>query len=654
MKKKQMKKSIYIIVTVLCLSFFVQATELETPMLEEQLPLLQTTEAEKISQEQDQTDEILNNQEEQKEELPSQLDELQPKLPPPKGESSTTSFADSTGPNWDVVCNDIVCEHIIYPYQKYYYTNEFWQELDENFYSTPCKSNHDFCATDNLYEMHMKLYADNTLPARFEYDNMILRFAPKSIAYSYQQEHQHLANIKRSPAQVTDSKATYPAAFLNDWNLHFRYTPRAFKEELVIENKEALPDMTVSENNKDVTLDVVFTFDMNAATKILVEGEQWNRKTPITTRNTITFTEGTSNFYLTPPFAYDSKRNGVKANYVLENKGEGYSLTIQVPYSWLINKSRTYPVVIDPTITLDDTNLNWDGDIDHDENTACLDPPPPGGCGDPFRIGTDIQIYVGDFDNAQIGNNGFITYRGDLDWNLTSVPDRATIIDVNLTLEMTSQGTGNDNLQFYHMHGGNTHYADNDSGNWGFFYDAGNGTQYLNQTVSFGINTFNLTSSAQLVTDLQQLLSNGTDEWSIGMKSEETRQTNNADNRYASSEATGPATRPSLKITYKVIANETEGRDAIEAGIMNILGNATTINTDQQVYTRTVADVQQLASFDKFTLNGTKRWSINYITAGEEYANMTNLSNNVYFLEMTSLSTDEITAEVEAFINGTL
>ena len=102
-----------------------------------------------------------------------------------------------------------------------------------------------------------------------------------------------------------------------------------------------------------------------------------------------------------------------------------------------------------------------------------------------------------------------------------------------------------------------------------------------------------------------------------------------------------------------MIANEAEGRTAIETGITNALGS-TTIRTDQQVYTRDTSNVQQLGTFDKFVGNATKRWSFNYITTGESYTNMNNVSNTVYILEMTELTTTQITQLVEDLIKGTV
>jgi gliding motility-associated-like protein len=51
------------------------------------------------------------------------------------------------------------------------------------------------------------------------------------------------------------------------------------------------------------------------------------------------------------PVCYDAAGNWTIANYVLENNTGKAKLKIRLPYSWLNNASRVYPVTIDPLIT---------------------------------------------------------------------------------------------------------------------------------------------------------------------------------------------------------------------------------------------------------------------------------------------------------------
>lgn len=100
-------------------------------------------------------------------------------------------------------------------------------------------------------------------------------------------------------------------------------------------------------------------------------------------------------------------------------------------------------------------------------------------------------------------------------------------------------------------------------------------------------------------------------------------------------------------------ANETVGDNAIVTGIVNALGNSVPIYSDQLIYVRNQTNNQTSGKFDKVASNSTKRWAINYVTAGENYANIYNLTPSFYTLELSNLPSANITLEVELFISRT-
>ncbi|HLC97107.1 MAG TPA: LamG domain-containing protein [Candidatus Nanoarchaeia archaeon] len=108
----------------------------------------------------------------------------------------------------------------------------------------------------------------------------------------------------------------------------------------------------------------------------------------------------------------------------------------------------------------------------------------------------------------------------------------------------------------------------------------------------------------------------------------------------------------SLTALPPISANEAEGRTAIETGINNALISPA-VYTDKQIYLRNKLNNQDIGTFDKVAVKGSQRWAINYITTGESYTNMFNITPVVYVLEMTNLTSSEITTEVENFINST-
>ncbi|MBI4452897.1 hypothetical protein HY637_05695 [Candidatus Woesearchaeota archaeon] len=100
--------------------------------------------------------------------------------------------------------------------------------------------------------------------------------------------------------------------------------------------------------------------------------------------------------------------------------------------------------------------------------------------------------------------------------------------------------------------------------------------------------------------------------------------------------------------------NENQGRTAIEAGInSSIIGTGATRYTDQQIYARNLSNAQIVGRFDKVAANGNQRWAFNYLTGNDTYVNMFNLTPTLYTLEMSNLTSSQITDMVVNLINST-
>ena len=100
-------------------------------------------------------------------------------------------------------------------------------------------------------------------------------------------------------------------------------------------------------------------------------------------------------------------------------------------------------------------------------------------------------------------------------------------------------------------------------------------------------------------------------------------------------------------------ANETEGDQAIVNGIIGALGSNAIILTDQKLYVVNTSNGHNEGSFDKITISGNQTWAFNYITTGETFTNVPSLFRTVNIWENQSLSSANITSQVETFINLT-
>ncbi|MFH1592726.1 MAG: hypothetical protein ABIB47_05155 [Candidatus Woesearchaeota archaeon] len=127
------------------------------------------------------------------------------------------------------------------------------------------------------------------------------------------------------------------------------------------------------------------------------------------------------------------------------------------------------------------------------------------------------------------------------------------------------------------------------------------------------------------------------------------RLTNNL--RYVFTNTSASVLYDYLSISH--IATEGEGREAIEEGFLNTLISGYGNYTDQQVYIRNITNGQQLGLFDKVAVKENQTWAVNYVTSGESFENMVNITPVFYTLEMENLYYHEILEMVEDFIEGT-
>ncbi|MFA5887355.1 MAG: hypothetical protein WC852_01430 [Candidatus Nanoarchaeia archaeon] len=98
--------------------------------------------------------------------------------------------------------------------------------------------------------------------------------------------------------------------------------------------------------------------------------------------------------------------------------------------------------------------------------------------------------------------------------------------------------------------------------------------------------------------------------------------------------------------------SESAARGQIVESVLSQLPSAS-IYTDQQVYVRYLNGSQILGTFDKLAVYGNQRWAFNYISSGESFTGITNLTPSLYVWENTLLGTAQVQQQVEALIDST-
>lgn len=360
------------------------------------------------------------------------------------------------GPNWETVCEGNTCQTIVYSYEKYWFNeNGDYEEIDESWYDCSQGGETQFCT--NEYHFNAIANANGVVSAFFNNDEFTVNldgFLDFPINFN---------------PTVEGSILTYEDIVPNYVDLRYQYLPRKLKEEIII--KQPIPNLPEQD------FDISFAKSGNAAFDVL------------------------------PSTICDANNICELINHSITDN----QVTITIPVSFLNDPNTTYPVIIDPTITLNDSDNIWDGYVMEDVPTFTP----------PSYTRTNLPtpaILVGKPGSSK-------TRRGSSHWNISSIPDNSDIIDMNLSLNFKNVTCllciSPLTMKTRHMEGDETDYSDDNTGNEHFFKDMGNGSIYNSTTFTHGFSgNINLTLSDQAKADFENALSS--DDFSFGFQADQT------------------------------------------------------------------------------------------------------------------------------------
>ena len=304
------------------------------------------------------------------------------------------------GSNFETTCADNLCATTIYSYDKYFNRNNEWEEIDESWKS--CEQG--FC-TNNYY---FQATASSSGAVSIQRDNRQFTQQITSLANN---------NLTLQNPIIQNNLLTYENILPNT-DLVYQYLPHKLKEEIII--RERLENL---ENDLELTFNIS-------------EMQEFN---------------------LEKPFICDSNRKCRPINYTLTNN----QITIIAPINFLTNETTIYPVIIDPSFSISNSSIIWNGRVEYDFNVD----------GDPSypRINNPSTL--------QLGATDVGVALGDIDWNLGNIPNLGTINNATLRLSIESSPSPNF-LNITHMEKNSSQYIDNSTGNENFFADMNNGTSY--------------------------------------------------------------------------------------------------------------------------------------------------------------------------------
>ncbi len=505
-----------------------------------------------------------------------EIENLSEEIVPIENNTGSPDFVpENVGSNWETSCIESECQTIVYSYEKYWKNEQGqWEVVDENWFE--CSNggnvgNARFC-TKNYY-FNVQADSQGNIASIVGNSNLTTKLTGFNNA-----------QLAFSPL-VNGSVITYRDVIPNYVDIRYQYLPHKLKEEIIIKKK--IPSVQSNFN-------VIFSLT------------------------------GLANFAIEKPYICDADGDCEYLDYFIEQGNMNLALVA----SYLNDPATTYPVVIDPTIFLNDTHIAWNGHVNNNSNNYTRYDNP------------SLMIIAGTSTNH---------YRAAIDWNVSSILDGSEIKNATLSLYSTAPIFPY-NVSLYHMEGANTAYpnvsGDCPNGNCLYYDDMGNGTEYNKTTVNQKNVYRNYTLPNAALSNLQTKLAS--DIFSIGIVGEGYAGLGTIS--IGARDYAVVAFRPQLIVIYGV--NGTDADAAIEQGIDSSLPN-NPISSGQQIYLVNENGQHYLGTFDKSTILSNQTWGFNYVESGASFINMPSLFRVLNVWENETFSFSEIVSQVSVFINAT-
>jgi len=404
--------------------------------------------------------------------------------------------------NWEKRCEGRSCVQTIYQQDRYFVKDDDSVELLENALETNCDGISDVCARGKKYRADFKQTPLEDESIIFTRKNQKISFQPLQLRYVNGAQEILLSSANPVYGYGENNVYSYPNIFGLGTEMRLTVESNQLKEEIIFSDNFLLTSNNIQDINGYIYIDYLVNLSDNLSF-ISANGPIIPSLNEVYFFNSSPLDSLTENIAVLPqPFVVSN--TGVQLlDYVLIQTIDGFILSLRIPLSFMTQSE--YPLIVDPTITLNHTQILFDG-YTLTDFAACYE-----------RDGTSATMSIG---NTIVGICGGAEaanlYRADIDWDITSVPRNADIVDINLTLNVEIVGTET-NFEFYHMDANSSQYPDNTAGNEQFHTDIRNGTMYLTDTIVGGQKNFNLTSSAQLAPDFETILWALRGWWSIGI-----------------------------------------------------------------------------------------------------------------------------------------
>jgi hypothetical protein len=381
-----------------------------------------------------------------------------------------------------------------------------------------------------------------------------------------------VSEAEPTAANPSGNIITYPNVFADGIDVDAEYSlyKTGLKEFWILKSKPRLPE------GPDAMLG--FNTEISCDSDMYIDGALFvPADNPLLISSEIEFRDknGETVFRLPRPYAVDARGEQVFCTYEIQKIDGEILLKNLVPWSWLDDSERAYPVRVDASPETLSAGFS----------VVCV-------------AGTSWDSTL--ISSGQWNNN---SYRTGIDFDTTAIPDSAPITKVELKLYIDEEATPLNNDVAKMTSKAKTYY---DANNYSGFNSDVDGNEYLSDSAGFAgvgsYHTVQLLAAAQ--TDLQSQL--GANWFSVGFTG-----TTEASNKYRDGHTYLEANPPQIIVTYTALGAVTAYQ------VQNILANLSldTVCGGSQVTLTSAQTIEMIASSSASCSGGTKEDKVSFTVA---------------------------------------
>ena len=218
-------------------------------------------------------------------------------------------------------------------------------------------------------------------------------------------------------ASLTGDMARWTGAYGAGRHFEYQNHPKRLIKRLILDTAPPAPSSSIISGGNPV-LQLQFLFAWSANATVWLDGAEWDKSTTKTTAGSIEFRVGGEVVYrFDAPWASDASGMNTTAGLLRVRKaGNNLYAEVRIPYAWL--QAAVYPVVVDPTLT-----LQPDAAAGKDELITSFQPT--------FNDGVNPLLAIG-----RVG--GINNDRTLIQFDLSTIPVGATVTSAVLSLYCTN------------------------------------------------------------------------------------------------------------------------------------------------------------------------------------------------------------------------